>query len=213
MLKTLITVSEIKQFIDGGKKTIYVDANTIITPAAMDVANESGIKIVAGASPEKIFENHPMKQGSGATVDPALIAEIIGEVMKSLGQSSKSSQLVKEADPSGMKLVKGNSVVLENFDTGDPSHNVKFKEILNSKELSISFMSMEDKTTFDWVPTANEIKYIIEGTLECTINGKKYTGTAGDVLFIPVGAKGTFSTPDKTKFLFITYPVSWAKLS
>ncbi|MBS3969209.1 MAG: cupin domain-containing protein [Clostridia bacterium] len=227
-MKTLITVSEIKQFAGSSKKTMYIDANTIVTPAARDAAGERGIKIVVGAPPEKISEKHQrneagvstkitetVKQNVSGSVDPALIAKIVGEVIKSLNQSPKPPQLVKEADPSGLRLVKGNSVVLENFNTGDPSHNVKIKEILSIKEspnMATGFMSMEN-TTFDWHLTYDEIDYIVEGTLEFIVNGKKYTGTAGDVFFIPADTKVTFSAPDKVKFFFVTYPANWAELS
>ncbi|KUO51745.1 MAG: hypothetical protein APF76_15295 [Desulfitibacter sp. BRH_c19] len=227
-MKTLITVSEIKQFLGKGKKTMYVDTNTIITPAAKDAAGEYGIKIVLGAQAKEVYET---KQDDAEVkactdtietvkhevtgVDPAMIAKIVGEVMKNLNQTQRPSQLVKEADASGLRLVKGDTVVLENFNTGDPNHNVKIKEILNIKEspnMATGFMSME-KTTFDWHLTYDEIDYIVEGTLEFIINGKKYTGKAGDVFFIPADTKVTFSAPDKVKFFFVTYPANWAELS
>lgn len=226
-MKTLITVSEIKQFLGKGSKTMYVDNNTIITPAAKDAASEHGIKIVLGTQPKEAYEtkldNATVKEcidGNKAVenvvagVDPAIIAKIVGEVMKSLNQTHPA-QLVKEADPSGLRLVKGNTVVLENFNTGDPNHNVKIKEILNIKEspnMATGFMSME-KTTFDWHLTYDEIDYIVEGTLEFIVNGKKYVGKAGDVFFIPADTKVTFSAPDKVKFFFVTYPANWAELS
>lgn len=227
-MKTLITVSEVKEFAATGKKTMYIDTNTIVTPAARDAASERGIKIIIGVPREKITEKHQnneagvprnkleaANQEASEAVDPALIAKIVGEVIKSLNQSSKPPQLVKEADSSGLRLVKGNSVVLEKFNTGDPSHNVKIKEILNIKEspnMATGFMTMEN-TAFDWHLTYDEIDYIIEGTLEFIVNGKKYTGTAGDVFFIPADTKVTFSAPDKVKFFFVTYPANWAELS
>jgi ethanolamine utilization protein EutQ len=227
LLKTLITVSEIKQFV-GKDKTLYVDTNTIITPAAKDAASERGIKIVLGAQPKETYKTKQedaavkecvdttktVQQEVKGVVDPAMIAKIVGEVMKSLNQT-QPSQLVKEVDQSGLRLVKGNTVVLENFNTGDPSHNVKIKEILNIKEspnMATGFMSME-KTTFDWHLTYDEMDYVIEGTLEFIVDGKKYTGKTGDVFFIPANTKVTFSTPDKVKFFFVTYPANWAELS
>jgi ethanolamine utilization protein EutQ len=222
-LKKLITVAEIKDCIAKNGKTIYIDENTIITPAARDMANEREIKFVC--SNEQTVNScietveKQLKQSSNSieksVIDQNLIAKIVGEVMKNLGSGNQPSQLVKEADRSGLRLVKGDTVVLERFNTGNPSHKVKIKEILNTKEspnMATGFMELED-TSFSWELKYDEIDYIIDGTLEFIVDGRKYTGTSGDVFFIPANTKVTFSTPDKVKFFFVTYPANWAELS
>ena len=49
---------------------------------------------------------------------------------------------------------------------------------------------MIDHSEFAWELTYEEIDYVIEGTLTVTIDGKKYTANAGDVLFVPSGSNG-----------------------
>ena len=46
-----------------------------------------------------------------------------------------------------------------------------------------------------------------------TIDGKKYTAHAGDVLFVPSGSKVIWGSPDKARILYATYPANWADLT
>lgn len=201
-MKKLITAAEVELASRKGEKLLYIDGNTIITPGAKDAANELGIKITLQNELSKdISQNCANNLG----IDQDLVAKIVNEVMKLMDVPGKPPQLVKEADPSGLRLIKGSTVALEKFNTGNPEHDVKVKEILNIREspnLSSGFMSIEE-TAFDWHSTHDEIDHIVEGTLEYIINGKKYTATAGDVVFIPGSSRVTFSTPNKVKFFFV----------
>jgi ethanolamine utilization protein EutQ len=226
-VKRLITVNEIKKLCETGKKELCIEPGTIITPAARDTAEEYEIKIKEGSSSE--INTNEVDHGTekakpvnnqnnsdsihNSAVDPNLIAKIVREVMKFLPGSPKN--LVKEADPSGLRLVKGNSIVCERFNTGNPNDKVGIKEILTIKEspnMASGFMTLED-TSFSWDLKYEEIDYIVEGTLEMTVNGKTYRGEAGDVFYLPKDTTVTFSTPNKVKFFFVTYPANWAELS
>lgn len=224
-LKRLITAADVKNYALNKEKIIHVDTNTIITPSARDLASESGIKFVTQCEAQETAAEIAGKVDKGAsetnnssllpqqTVDQALIAKIVGEVMKSLEKKNEPPQLVKEADKSGLRLVKGDTVVLEKLDTGNDRDNVKIREVLNIKEspnMATGFMEL-DQTTFSWEQKYDELNYIIDGTLEYIIGGRKYTGRTGDVIFIPGDTKVTFSTPDKAKYLYVTCPVKRAE--
>ena len=51
--KNLITESDIVSLIQKGEKTLYIDSNTLITPAAKDKLNEQKINIVTNNEQEK----------------------------------------------------------------------------------------------------------------------------------------------------------------
>jgi len=225
-VKTLISVNEIKSLASTGQKTVYLEPGTIITPAAKDAANEWGIVFKSGPAPQEEKEaccepagKAEEREGSAepviSTVSPELISKIVMEVMANLPQFN-NGEIKKEVDPeSGFSLVKGNTVTCESFNTGNPQDKVGIREILTRKEspnMATGFMTME-KSSFEWHLMYEEIDYVIEGTLEFIVNGRKYTGTAGDVFYIPRDTKVTFSTPDKCKFFFVTYPANWAELS
>ncbi|SDH20825.1 MULTISPECIES: cupin domain-containing protein [Clostridia] len=222
-MKTLISVNEIKSLAGAGKKVLYLEPGTIITPAARDAANEWGITIKNGPAPqEPEVCCQPVKEETTlasepvvSSVSPEMISRIVMEVMAKLPQFCMP-EIVKEVDPkSGFCLVKGNTVACDTFDTGNPKDKVGIKEILTRREspnMATGFMTME-KSSFDWHLGYEEIDYVVEGTLEFIVNGKKFTGHAGDVFYIPAGTDVTFTTPDKCKFFFVTYPANWADLS
>ena len=139
-------------------------------------------------------------------LDPAIIAQIVGEVIACLALSKQPSQLIKEVDPCGLRLARGDSVVLENYDTGNPQDKVKIKELFNSREssnVSAGFMTLE-ATSYSTHIKHDELNYIIDGTLECSVNGKKYIGKPGDTLFIPADTKVTFSTSYNVRLFYVT---------
>ncbi len=214
-MKTLISVNEIKSLASAGKKVLYVEPGTIITPAARDAAGEWGIVIKFGLEPqEQVKEPENVSDPVLQTVSPELISKIVMEVMANLPQCHPT-EIVKEVDSSGIRLVRGNSVRCESFNTGNPKDKVGIKEILTIKEspnMCTGFMTL-DKTSFDWHLMYEEIDYIVEGTLDITINGKTYRGKAGDVFYIPADSKITFSSSDQVKFFFVTYPANWSELS
>ncbi|MBI4855531.1 MAG: DUF861 domain-containing protein [Acetobacterium woodii] len=144
-------------------------------------------------------------------ISEELITRIVNEVLGSLTTDKK---IQKAAEPDRVRLIRGNSVVYETFDTGNPNDKVTFKEILTIEEspnMATGFLKIE-KSSFDWYLGYDELDYIIEGTLEVTYNGKKYSGHAGDVMFIPKETPVTFSSPDHCTFFFAAYPANWQDL-
>lgn len=48
MGKTLISIRKMQELQEKGQKELYVDKNTLISPAAKDYASEKRIKIICG---------------------------------------------------------------------------------------------------------------------------------------------------------------------
>jgi len=220
-LKPLITALDMKNLIQSGEKTIYLDPGTLVTPAARDICNEAGITIEFGTEPHEAtcqettnFLEKTLPAMTALQLNPDLISRIVMEVMAKM-PGFGPVLMEKEVDASGIALVKGRSVVCEEFNTGNPRDKVGLTEILTRREspnMTTGFMTM-DHTAFDWHLMYDEIDYVVEGTLDIIVNGKTYRGQAGDVLFIPRDTKITFSTPDKCRFFFVTYPANWDELS
>ncbi|MHB8170111.1 MAG: cupin domain-containing protein [Thermincolia bacterium] len=228
-MKKLITAADIKSILGTGQKVVYVGKDTIITPSARDTAAELGIAIQTGTAPSAPAEvqvsagtSGPACTGDGCGpgaapegISQELITRIVMEVLSGMPGLKPEPALVTEADPSGIRLVRGDSVKCEPFDTGKPNDKVGLKEIFTIREspdMAAGFMTLED-TAFSWNLTYEEIDYIVEGTLDITINGKTYRGKAGDVFYIPRNTNITFSTPDKAKFFYVAYPANWAEIS
>lgn len=225
-MKKLITINDVKQKYNSKCSVLYIDSNTLVTPAAKDLASELGIEIKLGSEKDLAccdvkeidtnMEQLVKDKLEGINITEDLISHIVQEVIKSIQSPGiVVPQIKKECDPSGIRLVRGESVVCDRFDTGNPKDKVGIKEILNIKEcpnMATGFMEME-KSSFDWTLGYDELDYIVEGTLDITVNGKTYRGHAGDVFFIPMNTSITFSSPDYCKFFFSTYPANWQELS
>jgi len=209
-LKKLITAADVKKVAENHETTFHIQTGSIITPSATDTAQDLGIRIIVGSTPALVQDEIKLRSNSGsipsASLDPALVAKIVEEVMACLNLSKQPSQLIKEVDPSGLRLAKGDSVVLESYDTGNPHDKVKIKELFNSRESSnvqAGFMTLEE-TCYSTLIKHDELNYIIDGTLECSVNENTYIGKAGDTFFIPADSKVTFSTSDSVRLFYVS---------
>lgn len=217
-MKKLISLAEIRQISAKGEKVLYVDSDTLVTPAARDAAAEAGLKLVQGSAPcaAPVVPAQPLQPtGTGrAGVDIALITRLVMEALAGKAPSEEAPAFVKESDGGGLRLIRGNTVKCEPFDTGNPHAVVGLTDIVNTREspnMGAGFMTVE-KSAFDWELNYEEFDVILEGTLNITVNGHTYSGKAGDVFFIPKGSKITWSSPDRARFFYATYPANWADL-
>lgn len=218
-MKKLISLSEIKKMASLGEKVLYMDGDTLVTPSARDAAAEAGLRLVEGTAPQcSLQQPVPSVQplgtagaGPGA-LDIALITRLVMEAL-SVKAAPDAAPFTKESDAGGLRLIRGNTVKCEPFDTGNPRAVVGLTDIVNTREspnMGAGFMTIE-KSSFDWELNYEEFDVILEGTLDITVNGRTYSGKAGDVFFIPKGSKITWSTPDRARFFYATYPANWAE--
>ncbi|MGL6064115.1 MAG: cupin domain-containing protein [Fusobacteriaceae bacterium] len=138
----------------------------------------------------------------------ALIKKIIKD------EVSKEKNSLKEIDPSGVSVVKVGEMIPEKFDTGTQGDQVFVSDLYTLEEsprIGAGLMEMKE-TTFDWTLKYDEVDYIIEGTLEIIIDGRKIIGNKGDVILIPKNTAIKFSVPNYAKFLYVVYPANWQQL-
>lgn len=141
-----------------------------------------------------------------------LVARLVREQLTKPLQSPTVESL-KIVDKSGVACIKAKKVKAEPFDTGKAGDKVYLKDVLTlgeSPRLGCGMMELDD-TTFEWTLEYDEVDYIIEGTLDIIIDGNTIRGEAGDIIFIPKGSHIEFSTPNKTRFMYVTYPADWAE--
>ena len=203
-MKTLITAVEVRNFAKTGEKTLYVEAGSIITPAAWDEAKELAVSILTAQ--EKTAECYTERESKGNEVNPDFLARVVGEVIACLQQSKQAMPLQAETDPCGLKLIRGEHLVYCGSVTGSPRDNIQVAEIVgsrDSKQLAARLMKMED-TSFLRETAFDEALYIVEGKMECTVNGKRYRGSAGDSFYIPAHQQITLSTQEKAVCFAVT---------
>ncbi|GAB6085141.1 cupin domain-containing protein [Alkaliphilus crotonatoxidans] len=216
-MKRLIVAKDVEAIMKQGETEIYVDGNVIITPSARDLAKANGIAFTTTppidplkavkktSSPIDGIDNEMLITLFKAMMDQGLLQEMLNCL------NIPSTPYVSERDPGGFKLVRGNTVKMDEFDTGNPGAKVHCQELINKEEakMSAGFLTIEN-SRFDWKLAYEEIDYVIEGTLTVEINGKTYTAHSGDVLFVPAGARVVWGSPDKARIFYTTYPANWA---
>lgn len=218
-MKKLICAKDMEEFIATGKRKFYVAKEMIITPSAKDLAKASEVEFTT-EEPVISSSSNLSSKVSADNLDMETMFKVLKTMMdKGLLQEMlkclKGSSLPYEAecDDSGLKVVRGNSVKMDVFDTGNPEAKAYYQELVSKEEskMSAGFLTIEN-SRFDWELTYEEIDYVIEGTLTVEINGKTFTAYPGDVLFVPSGSKVVWGSPDKAKIFYATYPANWADL-
>lgn len=221
-MKKLICEKDIENANKEGKKVFYIQKDAIVTPAAKDAAKIAKIEILIGepsCENEEIVELENICEVNTNNLDSEMLLNlfnsfkdksVLTEIFESI---TNPKPYVCENAANNIKVVRGDSVKFDVFDTGNPHANVSYQELISKEESSMSagFLVIEN-SKFDWELTYEEIDYVIEGTLTITIDGKTLTAHAGDVLNIPSGSKVTWGSPDKTKIFYVTYPANWADL-
>lgn len=219
-MKKLICAKDIEAVMLKGEKTLYVDGSEIITPSAQDLAKNNGIVFTAEAPAPKVQDLGVNKTPGIDNIDSEMLLDFFRKMMdkgllEEMLQCLKQKNLPFEAecDPNGLKVVRGNTVKMDVFDTGNPNAKAYFQELVSKEEskMGAGFLVIEN-SKFDWELTYEEIDYVIEGTLTVEINGKTYTAYPGDVLFVPSGSKVVWGSPDKARVFYTTYPANWADL-
>lgn len=216
-MKRLISVKDVEVFMKEGKKIFHIESDTILTPSAKDLAKASGIEFSTAPETCCAAVCEPAKSCMPG-VDSDMFYNVLKAMMdKGLLQgildSASNKPYSSESDCGGLKVVRGSSVKMDYFDTGNPDNKVYYQELVSKDEsqMSAGFLTIE-KSSFEWDLTYEEIDYVIEGTLTVTINGKTFTACAGDVLFVPSGSKVIWGSPDKARIFYTTYPANWADL-
>lgn len=146
-------------------------------------------------------------------LDEKVLEEIVRKIIaEKLGNIENKEEMDRDIDPSGVIAIRTDSVKPEKFDTGKEGDKVYLKDVISVEEsprLGCGIMEMEE-SSFAWTLKYDEVDYIIDGTLEIDIDGRKVVGNKGDILFIPKNSSIHFTVPDYAKFMYVVYPANWA---
>lgn len=224
-MKKLIDVAAVNAMKAEGKTVVYVDADTLLTPAARDAINTNGMTIQEGCCPvPETTMSASCCQDSAPTAAAApageINADLIFKVLSRLQEkgllnglldacTTSSKPYAAEYDAAGFKLVRGDTVKTEVLETGDPAQDgkVNYQEIIGADDessIAAGFITI-DNVNFDWLTECQEIYYIVSGCITVTIDGKVYEARPGDAFFIKKGIKCAFGAKGLGKAFYATY--------
>ncbi|WP_298703218.1 cupin domain-containing protein [uncultured Veillonella sp.] len=219
-MKKLITVSDVESALSKQQVTIAIDDNTLITPAAKDLAKAKDITFIEQISlePTKPCAKTEVVGAIGGAVGVPSTGNQVLDLLQSIlvnkvGGSVASDGLVRDKDASGLQIVRAQDVDFDEFDTGVPGANVQYKELIgysDSPNISAGLLKIVG-SKFPWKLLYDEIDIVLEGELNITINGVKRTAKAGDVLYVPKNSDVIWGADEYAKVFYVTYPANWAE--
>lgn len=145
-------------------------------------------------------------------MDKNELESMVRKIILEMAPGLSGETFEKRKDRSGILSVSLPTVRPMPFDTGKEGDQVSLTDVLTLEEsprLGCGIMEMEE-SSFDWTLRYDEVDYVIDGTLEVLIEGRKVVGRRGDMIFIPADSSITFSAPCFARFLYVTYPADWA---
>lgn len=145
-------------------------------------------------------------------IDKSLLETLIRQVIEEKLTSVDTTRCEGPNGVTSLKLPVIKVGEADRLDTGNSSDSVYTKDLFTleqSPRLGCGIMEMTD-TTFDWTLNYDEVDYVIEGTLDIIIDGKKISASAGELVLIPKGSKIQFSVTGFSRFIYVTYPADWA---
>lgn len=191
MPKQLFTAADIQNIgLVQKSNFLLLGPNDIITPEAVDVARELGIRLIR--------ENPDSNQ----RIDEAKVVSL-----------SPSTPMPLHP----LKMVFGGGVIMDPFGEGlaTPGTNVRLKDVITSADgspMAAGYMAL-DKGEFPWSLSYDEVDIILEGELVIKRNDITVHGKSGDVIFIPKGSGITFGTPTNVRFIYVAFPANWNELA
>lgn len=237
MKKRLITATDVRRAKDAGELRIALAKSDLVTPLALDAAQELGIVIAyldgstADLPPWSGAAQRARREALRAATVPAVTPAAEPTTMAATPSTPVTTQDALEervrqivtamvaqchtpAPVTPVRHVVGRGLELEPFpfDVGRPGMDVKLLDVVTNKHgspIAGGLMSFR-KGEFPWVLDYAEIDYVIEGELHIGTPQGTVIGLPGDVLFIPKGSSITFGTPEWVKFFYVTYPADWS---
>ncbi len=136
------------------------------------------------------------------------LKDVVEQVLLVLNGNGGVGGFHKEADPTGVLLVRSGTVKCEPF---EGRSDVRVKDVTTLAEaphIAAGVMEVE-RTSFPWTLSYDEFDVVLSGTLEIKVGERTYTGRAGDIFYIPKGSSISFSSPDLARYVYVTYPADW----
>mgnify|MGYP003585764137 FL=1 len=146
-------------------------------------------------------------------VSEEMLRQIVLGVVQGMAakQEATVSDFTKVTDPSGIILIKSDTVKCEPFQ-GEPG--VRLRDVVTLQEaprMGCGIMEL-DHANFEWTLTYDEYDVVFDGVLEIETQGRVVVGRPGDIIYIPKGSHIHFRSPQTARYAYFVYPANWQEL-
>ena len=191
-MRRLITAELVAAEAAAGRLRIAAPrGEALITPEAWSRARELGVLLDLAAERAEPSRAPAAQQGPAA--DPGSAERVV--------------------DPSGVTLVRGQSVRMGRFTGAGPDRDIGLTDLITARDgapMTAGIMAWQSDDSFPWTLDYDEVDLVLEGVLEIRVDGRVLRGGAGDVFYIPKGSKIVFGTPARVRVFYVTWPADWA---
>ncbi|MCC6811570.1 MAG: hypothetical protein IT381_29335 [Deltaproteobacteria bacterium] len=177
----------------------------LISADTVTDAFAAGVRVISAPVRETIVTPEARAKAMALGVE-------IDHAGKTTAQTPDAGSCERVVDPSGVIVVRGQSVKLGRFATS-ADRSIALTDVITSSDgspMAAGIMSFTRDQAFAWTLQYDEIDLVLEGTLHITIAGRTVEGGCGDVLYIPKGSAIVFGTPSRARVFYVTHPADWA---
>lgn len=172
-MKKLISIKDI----ENAKNIVYIDKNTLVTPAARDLAIEKQIKIIVENEKERTNENNIEMKDLMEALKKLILNGDYKKILECLREKYKSF-----LDPTGVEIVDGESIEYENKDT---KYSEIYFQTIKSKKTNLTSGKIKIRGFYEMDLEKDRSLYIIDGKLTLVIEGRECICKKGDIVFLP----------------------------
>ena len=183
-MRQLFTAADIRRLVRDQKASqLELGPDDLITPEAVDVARELGVRL--DRAPARATAAEPWR----ASLPPLKVVRRGSAELEPFGQGLASA---------GMRVALKDVVTAAD---GAP---------LAAGYMALDAPA-QGAGEFPWTLSYDEIDVVLEGELVITRGREVVRGGPGDVIFIPKGSQITFGTPSQARFVYVAFPADWNK--
>lgn len=194
-MKKLVSIATIKELIANGKKECCVDKNTIVTPAAADLAEEHKI-LFCRQEETKLYDGQPEEQAGVLEAMKKLLSD--KRFLQKMIQTLEAEPYKCETDDSNVKLIYGDTIQM--VPKGSCLQQRLFSQFFG--QVTLDMLEVPAKEYEKHFP-ADEIIFLLEGSVSLRLNGKLIKARQGDFLYFPKECRTVLTFNETTKFLAI----------
>ncbi|MCG8531761.1 MAG: cupin domain-containing protein [Desulfovibrionales bacterium] len=226
-MKRIVCAEDVEKLVCDNQTTLYIDTNTLLTPAAQDAAALAGVAIVCGeepaCAPESACEEQTLCSGQSVAEGQEITSDIIYAALKALHAKGLLDEFLRDLkqkftaiECGGGKVVRGKSVTLDPVQTcrnqAITGGQVASQEVTGGKDgkLASGFFKVT-QTRFEQTFACETCCHLLEGSLTVIINGEYISVHEGDVMHIPAGADVVWETFETARLFYTRLPEAAAR--
>ena len=188
-MKKLICVKEVEAYHKQGASVIAIDDQTIITPAARDLAEDYHLIVEQKSVTEFSLGNYEN-----------LSKDCLVAILRKILSEADAEPYEYVSHKSGVKIIRGETVIP--LPVENENQNVRYQEIACSKDSTLASGILEIENQHYCEDSLSEsVNYILDGNFDVKIGNDCFTVHTGDTLVVPASVKTDWLVRNKVTIL------------